>query len=435
MNQSDAERLSAVFHSLGYERTENESEADILGVVACSVRQKAIDKVYMRIHKWNLAKESRSILTFVTGCLLDEDKKKFLKLFDLVFPTEQINLLPELISTYGVVTGVSLQSSLPKDDGHGRIGDFWRIQPLYSSPFEAFVPIQNGCDKFCTYCAVPYTRGREVSRPSADIVAEVKSLVAGGCKAVTLLGQNVNSYGKDKKGGELTFAGLLEACAKAVEESGKKAWIYFTSPHPKDMTDDVLQTIAAHSSLAKWIHLPLQSGDDGILKKMNRNHTVDHYRGIVRIIRTILPQATLFTDIIVGFPSETREQFRHSMEAVAEFGFNMAYIAPYSPRPGARSADLDDDISLDEKKIRLHELTEVFKKSSTAWNKACVGKTMTALVTGHGRRPEYQEGRTEGYIPVRFLSDDKTLTGKMVELEITSSTELSLEGTLKRVIE
>ena len=372
MNKSDSERLSRVVEDMGFTWTEKEDDADLLGLVACSVRQKAIDKVYTKIHKWNKWKDKKNIITFVSGCILSADREKFLKQFDLIFQMSELPQLPAMISQYGVTSPFKmpldkelvLPQTQPKEkmvkpdfsavrfDGKTHISGkpvlmkkpdtkiegFWDIKPTYNSDFEAFIPIQNGCDKFCTYCAVPYTRGREISRPSDEILNEVKRLVNAGYKSITLLGQNVNSYGKDKKGSEVSFAQLLEMIGEYGDENSKDFWLYFTSPHPQDMTEDVVIAISKYKCLAKQIHLPLQSGDDKMLIHMNRNHSVADYRRTYQHIKKHIPEATLFTDIIVGFTGETDEQYENTKKAFEEFRFNMAYIARYSPRPGATSS-------------------------------------------------------------------------------------------------
>lgn len=422
MNISDSERLTTVFSDMGFTRTEREDEADILGIVACSVRQKAIDKVYSRIHLWNKWKKDKSLITFVTGCLLDEDKKKFLKTFDLVFNTNDITGLPEMISQYGVVTATGLKN-------HHKQDEFWDISPSYDSEYEAFIPIQNGCDKFCTYCAVPYTRGREVSRPSSEILDELEKLLDRGYKSITLLGQNVNSYGLDKED-ELSFAALLGEIGKMGDARDQPFWLYFTSPHPRDMTLDVLETMARHDCLAKQIHLPLQSGDDGILKKMNRNHSLDDYKLIVENIRRLLPAATLFTDIIVGFSDEDGDCFENTRRAMEEIGYNMAYIACYSPRPGAVSSRWDDKISMEEKKRRLHILSDVFIQSASDFNRKLIGRSLPVLVTGKSRDGSRWAGLTEGKINIQFPSDTEIKTGSFMNVRVSGSTGISLQGEL-----
>lgn len=426
MNLSDGERAKQVIESMGYKWTDNENEAQLLGILSCSVRQKAIDKVYSRISVWNKRKDHKNLITFVSGCILEADREKFLKLFDLVFPTEEMTDLPDMISRYGVVTPMSKHNPEEVSGIH----QFWKINPTYQSGFEAFVPIQNGCDKFCTFCAVPYTRGREVSRPSQEILDEVYHLVESGFKSITLLGQNVNSYGLDKKGTEISFAELLRKIGEYGEKSQKEFWVYFTSPHPRDMTEDVIDTIARYKCLAKQIHLPLQSGDDHVLIRMNRKYNLERYMRIISNIRTKLPQATIFTDIIVGFPGENDDQFENTRKAVKQIGFNMGYIACYSPRPGATSARWENDISLKVKKERLHILTEDMKEYTQVFNSNYIGKTLKLLVYGPDRKDGYLSGYTEGKIGARFKSDDTSLTGKIVELKITHATPFALEGEL-----
>ncbi len=375
MNQSDSERIRSVIEGMGYEMTEIEEEASLIGVVACSVRQKAIDKVYSRIQKWNRWKNDRPLVTFVSGCILPADEVKFLKLFDLVFRMNELPELPSMLHQSGVATEFSTRHPLNDVAREDERTDFWQVEPTYSSSFEAFVPIQNGCDKFCSFCAVPYTRGREVSRASADILAEVEKLVGNGVKAITLLGQNVNSYGLDKKGEELSFAQLLRKVGELGDASGKELWVYFTSPHPRDMTRDVIEAIADHNCLAKQIHLPVQSGDEKLLRRMNRNHSIEDYLKIVDDIRVLLPTATIFTDIIVGFSGETDEQLEHSAELMLKVKFNMAYVAKYSPRVGARASRWEDDITPQQKSERLARLSAILKRTSLAHNERMVAKS------------------------------------------------------------
>ncbi len=498
MNQSDSERIRAVLEELGYRRTDSEEEADLLGVVACSVRQKAIDRAYARIAKWNRWKNERNLVTFISGCMLPADKEKFLQRFDLLFHINDLPHLPDMLRQYGVVTPLSAHAARDMQLGEGggggagggaagagaaRVGDgaggagadaagagagsggahdkeagipqnggrlvrilpsvpkaskqddaagYWKIQPRYESDFEAYVPIQNGCDKFCTFCAVPYTRGREVSRSSDEILGEVRSLVERGFKTVTLLGQNVNSYGQDKGDAERTFAELLREIGEIGRTSSREFRVYFTSPHPRDMTDEVIDTIAAYDCLANQIHLPLQSGDDKVLLRMNRNHSVERYRRVVEKIRSTLPEATLFTDIIVGFTGESEEQFERTRAAMREFRYDMAFVAMYSPRPGAASARWEDDVPQHEKKRRLHELQNELHEISLERNRRMVGRTCRVLIDGQARKPGYLSGKTEGRINVRIPSEDTSLIGRFVDVRITDCRPLSLAGELVR---
>jgi tRNA-2-methylthio-N6-dimethylallyladenosine synthase len=448
MNQADAERVSSVMGQMGFTPTETEEDADVIGIIACSVRQKAIDKVYSKIGKWNKWKDRKSLITFVSGCILPDDRTKFLKLFDLVFDMKELAAFPAMLSQYGVTTPLSGYTTqladVPEPPKYPKFSladakpaskvaaapQSWDVAPVYNSRFEAFVPIQNGCNKFCTFCAVPYTRGREVSRPSADILSEVESLLSQGYKSITLLGQNVNSYGLDKKGEELSFAQLLDRMGEMADAQGNEVWIYFTSPHPRDMSIDVIEAIARHRSLAKQIHLPIQSGDEKVLIRMNRKHSLDRYREVASWIAQLLPQATLFTDIIVGFTGETDEQFENTRKAMREFKYNMAYIAMYSPRPGAASFAWTDDIPLEVKKQRFATLSDDLAEVSLVHNQRLLNQTVRLLVRGTDKKEGFLSGQTEGKGTVRFESDDLGLIGSFVDVKITSVRPFSMEGEL-----
>lgn len=470
MNKSDSERVSSVVEKMGFQFTENEDDANLVGILACSVRQKAIDKVYTKIHKWNKQKNKRNLITFVSGCILPADQEKFLKLFDMVFTMNELPQFPQMLSQYGVVTPYRIENDFEPEiekkaeqpliinldlnkvsfnpaQTQSKVGQplvikkpeenmkgFWDVKPNYHSPFEAFIPIQNGCDKFCTFCAVPYTRGREVSRPSGEILNEVKSLVAQGYKTITLLGQNVNSYGLDKKGEEISFPELLRRIGQFGETVENNFWVYFTSPHPRDMTNEVIHVISEYRCLAKQIHLPLQSGDDKVLIRMNRKHSLNDYRKIIHTIREIIPQATIFTDIIVGFTSESDEQFENTVKAMDEFKFNMAYIARYSPRPGAASSRWDDDVNHETKKERLQTLSEHLQEHSLEYNQKLVGKELTVLVVKRDRKEGHLSALTEGKIIVRIQSDDESLIGQMLNVKVKSATAFSTEGELTEVL-
>ncbi len=465
MNLSDEERVRSVLSGMGCRWTDDEETADLLGIIACSVRQKAIDKVYARIQRWNRWKNKKALLTFVSGCILPADKLRFLRMFDLVFTMNELPRLPDMVRQYGVAHPagagwLNRPARLTKETAHilptlldlaiqsgkvqidelqpGNLGPddrdimdgLWRIEPLYNSNIEAFVPIQNGCDKFCSFCAVPYTRGREVSRPSGEILEEIKKLAGRDYKSITLLGQNVNSYGLDKARTEPTFAALLRQIGELGKTMDKEFWIYFTSPHPRDMNHDVIDAIASYPHLAKQIHLPLQSGDNQVLARMNRTYSIEEYGKIVSYIRERIPAATLFTDIIVGFNGETEAQFENTRKAMHEFCFNMAYIAQYSPRPGAVSARWEDDIPPHEKKRRFHELNREMAMISRQLNRQMTGKTFRVLVTGRDRKAGFLSGHTEGKIIVRFRSDNETLIGQFVNLRITSAADFSVSGEL-----
>ena len=426
MNLSDTERVRTVLQQMGCTPTDNEAEANILGIIACSVRQKGIDKVYGRIEKWNAMKNRQNVITFVSGCILPADRVRFLKLFDLVFTMNELPQLPDMIRQYGIVTPAAMDKINPS----ANMEPFWEICPMRASNFEAYIPIQNGCNNFCTYCAVPYTRGREVSRPSEDILNEVKELVEKDYKSITLLGQNVNSYGLDKKGEEIDFAELLRRIGEYGKASGKEFWVYYTAPHPRDMKDEVIEVMTQYDCLAKQIHIPIQSGDDVMLQRMNRHHNLETYRHIIQTIREKLPTATIFTDIIVGFTHESEEEFENTRKAMEEFKYNMAYIAQYSVREGAVASKWEDDVPKEVKRQRYHRLTEELMKHSLVYNQALVGTTVKMLVEDFDRKNGYLTGHTEGKIVIRFASKDTSLIGKIVKVKVTSASALSIEGEL-----
>ena len=429
MNLSDAERIKTVLNGLGLEETTEEEEANLIGIVACSVRQRAIDRVYSRIHKWNKWKKKKHLITFASGCILDSDEKKFSKLFDFLFKMDHLLDLGDQLKQVGMLPNVQ-PIELVSDPDALRT-DYWKVEPSYSSDIEAYIQIQNGCNKFCTYCAVPYTRGREVSRSSNEILEELALVVERGNKVITLLGQNVNSYGFDKKGEELTFAQLLEQVGEFGLKSGKEFWVYFTAPHPHDMTDDVLEMVAKYPHLGKQIHLPVQSGDDTVLKNMNRRYTVADYMKIIGSIRRLLPTATIFTDIIVGFLDETEENFQNTAKLMHEVKFNMAYVAMYSPRPGAKAARVEDEMPKVEKSRRHRILSEILCDESFDLNRAMVGKTFRVLVENVDPRvSDCLRGRTEGKLIVRIKNAPESLVGTFVDVEITEASNMSMTGVL-----
>jgi tRNA-2-methylthio-N6-dimethylallyladenosine synthase len=429
MNLSDAERIRTVLDGLGLEETVVEEEANLIGIVACSVRQRAIDRVYSRIHKWNKWKKKRHLVTFVSGCVLDADGKKFAKLFDFLFKMDHLLDLGDLLRQVGMLPNVEPIELV--SDADGLRTDYWKVEPSYSSDIEAFIQIQNGCNKFCTYCAVPYTRGREISRSSSEILDELKLLVERGNKVITLLGQNVNSYGFDRNGEELSFAQLLEKIGEYGLDSGREFWVYFTAPHPHDMTNDVLEMVAKYPHLAKQIHLPVQSGDDDVLARMNRRYTVADYMKIIDEIRRLLPTATVFTDVIVGFLDESEENFQNTVRLMREVKFNMAYIAMYSPRPGAKAARIEDEMPKVEKNRRHRLLSEILCEESFALNRAMVGKVFRVLVENVDPRVgDCLRGRTEGKLIVRIKGASPELVGEFVDVEITEASNMSMTGVL-----
>lgn len=324
MNESDSERIAGFLENKGYKKAPNMEGADLIVVNACSVRQSAIDRIFglkPKIQKLKL--QNPNVKIILTGCVLKSDKKKFKEYFDEVLNIEEF---------------------LGKD--------YLCLEPKYLYSGSAFVPIMTGCDNFCAYCVVPYTRGPEYSRKATEIIKEVKELIKQGYKEITLLGQNVNSY-------KYGFANLLHK----INNLPGNFRIYFLTNHPKDMANELINVIAESQKIAKEIHLPIQSGDNEILKKMNRGYTVKQYKNLVKRIRQKIPNVKISTDVIIGFPGETKKQFENTVKLFKEINFDKAYIARYSPRTNTAAAKLKDNISSQEKKRRWNVLNKIVNRA------------------------------------------------------------------------
>ena len=316
-NKADSEKIAAILNSKGHQKTSYENKANIIVINACSVRQSAVDRVYAKIREFSNKK------IILAGCLLEKDKQKLKsEVREIWHPDEYFDFLP-----------------------------------VNSNPSSAYIPIMTGCNNFCTYCAVPFTRGRERSRPVDEINREVKNLVKKNYKEIWLLGQNVNSYH-----GKIDFSSLL----RMVDAIPGKFLVRFISSHPKDFSGELIKTISQCEKVSKEIHLPIQSGDNEILKKMNRGYTAEHYKNLVKKIRKEIPVATITTDVIVGFPGETKKQFKNTVKLFKEIKFSNAYIAKYSPRAGTAANKLKDSVKAEEKKRRWNELNNLFKKTKTS---------------------------------------------------------------------
>jgi tRNA-2-methylthio-N6-dimethylallyladenosine synthase len=329
MNISDSERVVTILESTKLQKTKNINKADIIIVVMCSVRQPAVDRVYYLAHKFEKLKlKNHKLKTILTGCVLKKDKKTFEKKFDYIFDIKDIQKIPKIL----------------KIKNFKKYKHYIDIVPKYSSKNMAYVPIMTGCNNFCSYCVVPYTRGREISFSAKKIISEIKSLIKRGYKKIWLLGQNVNSY-KDSK---TNFPKLL----KKVNDIPGDFVLNFTTSHPKDFSDELIETMTKCEKLSMDLNLPIQSGDDEILKKMNRPYTVAQYKNLVKKIRKALPNIRLSTDIIVGFPGETKKQFNNTAKILKEIGYGVAFINKYSPRTGTTASKLEDDVPWAEKKRR-----------------------------------------------------------------------------------
>lgn len=440
-NQSDSERIAAILNKIGFKPALTQNDADFIIANACSVRQSAIDRIHGIAHKIQKKKKrsEKAPLTILTGCVLEQDRKKLAGKFDIVLDIRDIKNLPHLLET---ICGVPETKHIQHIQGRARKNDIHRwktaeksveyftVTPSYESSFSAFVPIMTGCNNFCTYCAVPYTRGKEISRSTIDIIKEVKKLVKKGYKEITLLGQNVNSYIDNSAKNKKNFAYLL----KAVNAIPGDFWIRFHSSHPKDFTDELIDTIASCEKVTKYISLPVQAGNDNVLKRMNRPYTISQYKNLVEKIRKKITDATISTDFIVGFPGETKKQFQDSVKLFKNLKFDMAYIAQYSSRPGTTAEKIfKDNVPPKEKKRRDHELTTILRKMSLNINKKLVGTIQQVLVEKEIKRQNgyWLIGKTRGFktVKIPITSDSyKKFIGNFTDVKIAKALDLGLIG-------
>jgi tRNA-2-methylthio-N6-dimethylallyladenosine synthase len=324
MNKSDSERIATILKKKSYKPASDINGADLIVVNMCSVRQSAVDRVYGLAPKFKKLKEKNPKLkTILTGCILKEDRKKFRKIFNLIWSQR----------------------------------NYFNASPKCEYKPTAYIPISNGCNNFCTYCVVPFTRGPLICRNHEEILEEVKNATQKGFREIWLLGQNVNDY-TSPADSAISFPELLQM----VDDVPGNFQIYFTSPHPKNFSEELINTLAQCEKFAKYLNLPVQSGDNEILKKMRRPYTVEEYKNLVKRIREKIPEINLSTDVIVGFPGETKEQFKNTVRLFNEIKFNIAYIARYSPRPGTVAFQMKDDVPLKEKKRREKILEKLVKK-------------------------------------------------------------------------
>jgi len=410
MNQSDSERIARILEQAGYQPAGSIQSANLVVINMCSVRQSAVDRVYGLFKKLTLKKQKNpNFKILLTGCILPIDRKKMAERVDLIFDIKDLINLPRILQKSGILRLSQLLSASSKIKKTGI--NYFSIRPLYASPFSAYVPIMTGCNNFCSYCVVPYARGREISRPADKILDEVKKLIKRGYKKIVLLGQNVNSYRSPTNYESNTniqitnvnFPKLLQL----INKIPGKFWLQFITSHPKDLSDELINTMAECEKITPYLHLPVQSGDNIILKKMNRHYTVEHYKNLIRVIRgkfvKISEPISISTDIIVGFPGETKKQFLNTAKLMRKIKFDMAYIAEYSPREGTAAAKLKDNVDKKEKGRRRVALTEILKKTALENNKKYLGQIVDVLITGHDRK-EYLIGETRTFKNVRICT-------------------------------
>ena len=424
MNYADAEKIEAILFQLGYSKTTKEKSADLIVAVACSVRQHAIDRLDGKARNWEKRRKKGDLLTILTGCVLPKDKHKLSKIFDLVLAVKNIDLIPKKLNQLKALD----------------IKDYFHIKPKRESSFQAYVPIMTGCNNFCAYCVVPYVRGREISRPAKDIISECQELIKNGYKEITLLGQNVNSYrsnlplpegemARSARGGGRSQLWDFPKLLLAIDKIPGDYWLRFLTSHPKDLSDKLIEVIAKGRHLTAYLHLAIQSGDDQILKKMNRHYTVKHFKSLVKKARIARPGLTVSTDVIVGFPSESKKQFENTVKLFKDVSFDMAYISKYSTRPNTAASKLPDDVLRTEKTRRQKALNEILKKTSLKNNKKLLGPNVKVLVESCNNGQCL--GRTFSFKPVTF-GGNKNLIGKFLQVKITKAGSWKLLGEVKK---
>jgi tRNA-2-methylthio-N6-dimethylallyladenosine synthase len=412
MNVADSDALTSLLEAEGHAIADAPENADVIVLNTCSVRQKAETRVFGRLGELSSLKRKQDVRFVVAGCMaqrLGEQIIARMPYVELVVGPDDMTFLPELLRTEacGVVTG-----SLGRDlDG---------TRPVPRSNVSAFVPIARGCDNYCSYCIVPYVRGPERCRPLAKVVEECRTLAQRGVSEVTLLGQNVNSYSDDGR----NFAALL----RAVNETSGLKRIRFMTSHPKDLSDELIETIADGKTLCEHVHLPLQSGHDRTLSRMNRGYTVERYLRLVERIREAIPGVALTTDIIAGFPGETETEFEATLSVVERIGFDSAFTFRYSVREGTAAASFLDDVPEKEKIARLTRLIELQKSISQKRNERRIGETVEVLVDARAKRgSDRMRGRTRTHHTVLFPGMDD-LMGKILDVRITGADPFTLFG-------
>lgn len=376
MNKSDSERLAGRLNELGWQPTTIRRQANLVILVTCGIRQGAEDRIYGLIKQ--IKQDNPQTAVALTGCLSyrQDIKAKLGQQVNYWFNIGQLGELDQVLANRNSQADGSLS----------HLADYLQIKPDYQSKFSALVPIGNGCDNYCSYCMVPYARGRETYRPAQEIIAEVKGLLIDGYQEITVIAQNVNSYSDPKT--KLDFAGLLEQLDKLGDY-----WLRFATSHPKDINDRLIKTLKNSQQLSHHLHLPVQSGSNRILEAMNRRYTHQHYRQIIQKVRQVWPDVSLTTDIIVGFPGETEADFQDTVTLIDDLKFDQVYIAQFSSRPGTAAAKMADDVPAEVKKQRELTLDKVVKKNAKANRQALIGQTVSVII--ESQRGNNFFGRTD----------------------------------------
>ena len=430
MNVYDSSRMADILRPLGYAQVDEPDDADMMILNTCHIREKATDKVFseigrLKVHKDKKEAKGGKMLMAVAGCVAQAEGDFILQrapIIDMVFGPQTYHELPEMVL---------------KANGNERVvnTEFPAVTKFDSLPVDqqqgaaAFLSIQEGCDKFCTFCVVPYTRGAEFSRPVDKIVNEAKMLVDNGAKEITLLGQNVNAYHGNNIDGKTWGLGRL---IEAVAEIDGVQQIRYTTSHPRDVDEDLINAHRDVDKLAPFLHLPVQSGSDKTLKAMNRKHTSDRYREIIADLRKARPDIVFSSDFIVGFPGETDQDHEDTMQLIRDVVFASAYSFKYSARPGTPAANMAGLVRPDVASARLMELQNLITEQYFAFNKTCIGKTMPVLFERTGKKEGQLQGRTPFYQAINVPANERLL-GEFVDVKITEATANALVGEVKVV--
>ncbi|MDP6895876.1 MAG: tRNA (N6-isopentenyl adenosine(37)-C2)-methylthiotransferase MiaB [Rhodospirillales bacterium] len=428
MNVYDAERMADILAPVGYMLTDTPDDADLVILNTCHIREKAAEKVYSDLGRIRLAKDARAdadlMVIAVAGCVAQAEGEEILKrapYVDMVFGPQTYHRLPEMVARAHRRTGAVLETDFPADSKFDHLPE-----PTAKGRTSAFLTVQEGCDKFCTFCVVPYTRGAEFSRPVEQVMKEARGLAAAGVREVTLLGQNVNNYRGYARGSAAWSLGRLIAELADIDGLDR---IRYTTSYPADVDEEL---IAAHRdvpALMPYLHLPVQSGSDRVLRAMNRRHTADDYRRLVAGLRAAQPNLALSSDFIVGFPGENDRDFQDTMDLVQEIGFVGAYSFKYSPRPGTPAAIMEWQVAEGVKKDRLAALQDLLNAQQSGFNATCVGTELDVLLDGHGRHPGQLIGRSP-YMQAVHVSAPDNFIGTIATLRIDQAHPNSLAASL-----
>ncbi len=422
MNKNDAERATTFLQSIGGQATGDEAESDLMVVLACSVRQSAVDRLYGLARKWRLRKNSLVLL--LSGCLHEKDQEKFLKKYDLVLSIEDLPRWGNELLNY-----FPIQSYLQKSEENS---DYFAVAPNSQKKHSVFVPIMTGCNNFCSYCIVPYTRGRERSRLVVEVLAEVKQAIANGAKEIIFLGQNVNSYNPaDEENFSRENLYKQSAFAKLLWEANRLSGLermYFTASHPKDMSDEVIDALGLEKHL-NYLHLPLQSGSDTVLQRMNRKYTVADYLKIVEKVRRVRPSIALGTDFIIGFCGETEEEFQETLDTYKKIQFDISYHSKYSQRRGtAASKIMQDGVPLDVKKERWFRIQHLMENITHEKNKQYQDQTLSVLFDAYDDKKKILSGQSRELKLVFASGGAAEDVGEIYDVRIDKTSTWALWG-------